>query len=156
MLLHQKATVKLSHVRTKKFSGGRGTDQPQDIRLDLTGARSLALHVELGERYDIGDHVVLANAWILAGRARKIWSQGAVVYAVKNEVRFVKHIAIASVFVVISLTILLVIFRAFKYRSFQSSGYDIGKDSLAFWARLFGLFGAFGFCVYLIIITLIN
>ena len=45
----------------------RGTDQPQDIRLDLTGARSLALHVELGERYDIGDHVVLANAWILAG-----------------------------------------------------------------------------------------
>ena len=46
----------------------RGTERPIPLDLDLSGARRLTLVVELGERYDIGDHVVLADAALIRPR----------------------------------------------------------------------------------------
>ncbi len=42
----------------------RGTEPAVPITAELTGGRILTLTIELGERYDIGDHVVLADAWL--------------------------------------------------------------------------------------------
>lgn len=43
----------------------RGGESPRQVQVDLTGVQRLELGIELGERYDIGDHVVLADAWLL-------------------------------------------------------------------------------------------
>lgn len=42
-----------------------GSDGAVELDLDLTGVERLELLVDYGERYDIGDHVVLADAWLL-------------------------------------------------------------------------------------------
>jgi hypothetical protein len=46
----------------------RGGDAPQAIDVDLSGLAVLELSVEAGERYDIGDHVVLADAQVIRAR----------------------------------------------------------------------------------------
>lgn len=43
----------------------RGGDAPRGIDLDLAGVKRLELRVEAGERHDIGDHVVLADAQLI-------------------------------------------------------------------------------------------
>ncbi len=43
----------------------RGGESPRPVDLNLSGVQKLELIVELGERYDIGDQVVLADAWLL-------------------------------------------------------------------------------------------
>jgi hypothetical protein len=43
----------------------KGSDHPLPIDLDLTGVTTLELKVEYGARYDIGDHLTLADAWLL-------------------------------------------------------------------------------------------
>ncbi len=46
----------------------KGGEKPQLIDLDLTGVQVLELHVDYGARYDIGDHLVLADAYLIKGR----------------------------------------------------------------------------------------
>ena len=48
--------------REKRLRGG---EPPRTLDLDLTGVTSLTLTVGLGERYDIGDHVTLADAYLV-------------------------------------------------------------------------------------------
>ncbi len=43
----------------------RGAEKPQPIDLDLTGVKQLELRVEYGARYDIADHFVLADAYLI-------------------------------------------------------------------------------------------
>ena len=43
----------------------RGGEKPQSIDLDLTAAKQLELRVEYGARYDIADHFVLADAYVI-------------------------------------------------------------------------------------------
>lgn len=43
----------------------RGTDPAQALSLDLSGVDRLEILVELGERYDIADHLVLAGACLI-------------------------------------------------------------------------------------------
>ena len=43
----------------------RGGEKPQVIDLDLTAAKQLELRVEYGARYDIADHFVLADAYVI-------------------------------------------------------------------------------------------
>ncbi|MDW8372631.1 MAG: NPCBM/NEW2 domain-containing protein [Planctomycetota bacterium] len=43
----------------------RGEAAPQALDLPLAGVQRLLLVVELGERYDIGDHVLLADAYLV-------------------------------------------------------------------------------------------
>ena len=43
----------------------RGGEKPQTIDLDLTAAKQLELRVEYGARYDIADHFVLADAYVI-------------------------------------------------------------------------------------------
>ena len=43
----------------------RGGEEPIPVRLDLSAAKTLTLRVSFGERYDIGDHLTLADAWLL-------------------------------------------------------------------------------------------
>ncbi|MFW5830103.1 MAG: NPCBM/NEW2 domain-containing protein, partial [Planctomycetota bacterium] len=43
----------------------RGGDEPRAVDIDCRGAQVLALVVALGERYDIGDHVVFADARVI-------------------------------------------------------------------------------------------
>lgn len=43
----------------------RGGDRPRDLDLDVAGVRELILTVALGERHDIGDHLVLADAQLI-------------------------------------------------------------------------------------------
>lgn len=43
----------------------RGGEAPHPIDLDITGVKQLVLKVELGERQDIGDHLVLADAQLI-------------------------------------------------------------------------------------------
>lgn len=43
----------------------RGGEPPRALDLDLGGVRELVLRLELGERHDIGDHVVLADAQLI-------------------------------------------------------------------------------------------
>lgn len=42
-----------------------GTQQPVPLDLDVHGVHTLQLQVDYGARYDIGDHVALADAWLL-------------------------------------------------------------------------------------------
>ncbi|TVR14660.1 MAG: hypothetical protein EA401_04050 [Planctomycetota bacterium] len=42
-------------------------EPPQRIELDVTGAEKLTVVVDYGARYDIGDHLALAGAWLLRG-----------------------------------------------------------------------------------------
>ncbi len=46
----------------------RGAEKPQPIDLDLTGVKQLELRVEYGARYDIADHFVLADAYLIKAR----------------------------------------------------------------------------------------
>lgn len=46
----------------------RGAEKPQPIDLDLTGVKQLELRVEYGARYDIADHFVLADAYLIKGK----------------------------------------------------------------------------------------
>lgn len=43
----------------------RGGDAPHRIDLDVSGAERLIWEIDFGQRYDIGDHVALADAWFL-------------------------------------------------------------------------------------------
>lgn len=43
----------------------RGGEMPRSLDLALTGVTTLELRVEAGERYDIGDHLVLADAQLI-------------------------------------------------------------------------------------------
>jgi hypothetical protein len=43
----------------------RSGEQPRVLDLELSGVRELVLHLELGERNDIGDHLVLADAQLI-------------------------------------------------------------------------------------------
>ncbi len=42
----------------------RGGQQPHQVAFALAGAEQLELRVDFGKRYDIGDHVALAGAWL--------------------------------------------------------------------------------------------
>ena len=46
----------------------RGGDKPIALDIDLSGVVELVIEVALGERYDIGDHVVLADAALIRAR----------------------------------------------------------------------------------------
>ncbi|MBA3708290.1 MAG: NPCBM/NEW2 domain-containing protein [Planctomycetes bacterium] len=46
----------------------KGSDKPITLDLDVSGVKTLELQVEYGARYDIGDHVTLADAWLLKTR----------------------------------------------------------------------------------------
>lgn len=46
----------------------RGGEKPQIIDLDLTGVKMLELKVDYGARYDIADHFVLADAYLIKGK----------------------------------------------------------------------------------------
>jgi hypothetical protein len=43
----------------------RGGEAPASLDLDLQGVTSLRLEIALGERFDIGDHVMLADAYLV-------------------------------------------------------------------------------------------
>ena len=43
----------------------RGIDAPEKLMLSVDDAHQMTINIALGERYDIGDHVVLGNAWFL-------------------------------------------------------------------------------------------
>lgn len=43
----------------------KGGEKPFALELDLTGVRRLELHVDYGARYDIGDHLALADAFLV-------------------------------------------------------------------------------------------
>ncbi len=46
----------------------RGGEAPVAVDLDLTGAQVLEIKVDYGQRYDIGDHLVLADAFLVQAR----------------------------------------------------------------------------------------
>jgi hypothetical protein len=46
----------------------RGAEKPQVIDLDLTGAKKLELKVDYGARYDIADHFILADAYLIKAK----------------------------------------------------------------------------------------
>lgn len=46
----------------------RGAEKPQLIDLDLTGVKKLELRVDYGARYDIADHLVLADAYLIKAK----------------------------------------------------------------------------------------
>ena len=46
----------------------RGGDKPVALELDLTGAQRLELVVDYGARYDIGDHLALADAFLVKAK----------------------------------------------------------------------------------------
>lgn len=48
--------------RTERLRGG---EAPVALDLDLRGVTSLSLDIALGERFDIGDHVMLADAYLI-------------------------------------------------------------------------------------------
>jgi hypothetical protein len=48
----------------------KGGDKPIALDLDLTGVRRLELHVDYGARYDIGDHLALADSYLVKALAR--------------------------------------------------------------------------------------
>jgi hypothetical protein len=43
----------------------KGGDKPLALELDLTGVRRLELHGDYGARFDIGDHLALADAYLV-------------------------------------------------------------------------------------------
>lgn len=46
----------------------RGGDAPMPLDLDLSGVLTLTLAIGLGERFDIGDHLALADAYLVTKR----------------------------------------------------------------------------------------
>ena len=46
----------------------RGGEPPLPLDLDVRGMQRLELQVDLGERYDIGDHLTLADAYLVTAR----------------------------------------------------------------------------------------
>lgn len=46
----------------------RGGEAPAPLDLDLSGVRTLTLTIGLGERFDIGDHLALADAYLVTRR----------------------------------------------------------------------------------------
>jgi hypothetical protein len=48
----------------------KGGDKPIPLDLDLSGVRKLELHVDYGARYDIGDHLALADSYLVRAQAR--------------------------------------------------------------------------------------
>jgi hypothetical protein len=48
----------------------KGGDKPIPLDLDLTGVRRLELHVDYGARFDIGDHLALADSYLVKALAR--------------------------------------------------------------------------------------
>lgn len=46
-------------------TGIRGGEAPEPLRLDLSGAKRLTLRLGFGQRYDIGDHLALAGAYLV-------------------------------------------------------------------------------------------
>lgn len=46
----------------------KGGDKPSAVDLDLTGVQQLELGVDYGARYDIGDHVALADAYLIKAK----------------------------------------------------------------------------------------
>lgn len=46
----------------------RGGEAPMPLDLDLSGVRTLVLAIGLGERFDIGDHLALADAYLVTRR----------------------------------------------------------------------------------------
>jgi hypothetical protein len=48
----------------------KGGDKPIPLDLDLSGVRRLELHVDYGARYDIGDHLALADSYLVKALAR--------------------------------------------------------------------------------------
>ncbi len=46
----------------------RGGERPQIIDLDLAGAKRLEVRVDYGARYDIADHLVLADAFLIMAK----------------------------------------------------------------------------------------
>ncbi len=51
-----------------KHDSIKGGEKPLPLDLDLTGVQVLELHVDYGARYDIGDHLVLADAYLVKTR----------------------------------------------------------------------------------------
>jgi hypothetical protein len=49
-------------------SSVRGGEKPQVVDLDLTNAQRLELRVDYGARYDIADHLVLADAFLITAK----------------------------------------------------------------------------------------
>jgi hypothetical protein len=49
-------------------SSVRGGENPHKIDLDLTGAKTLELKVDYGARYDIADHLALADAYLIKAK----------------------------------------------------------------------------------------
>ncbi len=43
----------------------RGAQDPVDVAVSVAGAQTLTLEVDYGARHDIGDHLVLADPWLL-------------------------------------------------------------------------------------------
>ena len=43
----------------------RGGERPLPLDLDVSGVKRLTLRVDAGERHDIGDHLDLADAWLV-------------------------------------------------------------------------------------------
>jgi hypothetical protein len=48
----------------------KGGDKPIPLDLDLGGVHRLELHVDYGARYDIGDHLALADSYLVKAQAR--------------------------------------------------------------------------------------
>ena len=46
----------------------RGSDAPLPLDVDVKGVQTLELEIGLGERFDIGDHVVLADAYLVTAK----------------------------------------------------------------------------------------
>ncbi len=46
----------------------QGGERPRLIDVEISGAQRLELRIAFGERYDIGDHVALASAWLARAR----------------------------------------------------------------------------------------
>jgi hypothetical protein len=49
----------------------KGHDKPIVLDLDLSGVETLELHVDYGARYDIGDHFVLADSYLVKAESGK-------------------------------------------------------------------------------------
>jgi hypothetical protein len=46
----------------------KGGERPTALDLDLTGVKRLELRVDYGQRYDIGDHLALADAYLVKAK----------------------------------------------------------------------------------------
>lgn len=62
------ATVRLDGKPAWSKDSLKGGDKPISLDLDLTGVQQLELSVEYGARYDIGDHLALADAYLVKAK----------------------------------------------------------------------------------------